>query len=436
MSGRAAHYHDSRQPAEPQHTPYVRAERARGDHTAPLLHPRTRGIHAERLRSHTSDPCIPARPLTVGSAPAPDTTQAHSHDDAREVHAGRSWGGRPVRCDCPRPQRHRLDVVCSSGAQYTVFPPSETYQQHALPGGGSGLWGSSCRPSACGRRSGPVPVAYGLHGRWSVVLFVRWPQQARASVPWVAPQLEAHVQPGQLVRPLGGGPPSHAMAQHHRRVPPRTARLTRRAPTDRRAVRSSWHCCAPRGRARGRLRAGHVARVEHAETARVRLWAAPHHPAAPGRRVPLRTDRRAVRSSWALPCGEGTLSTQRTRPELQPITGGGEELSGWGRGFKPLRPSRERPRRAGPRDRRRGALPSALPHTSSIGVALALAPGAARASLGPAATFRGAKATRWAPRVRRGGARGDHALAGDVGGAGAEPARVSRSWGPRAWRWG
>ena len=73
VSGRAAHYHDSRQPTEPQHTPYVRAERARGDHTAPTLHPRTRGVHAERLCPRASDPCIPARPLTVGSAPAPDT---------------------------------------------------------------------------------------------------------------------------------------------------------------------------------------------------------------------------------------------------------------------------------------------------------------------------------------------------------------------------
>ena len=58
--------------AEPQHTPYVRAERARVDHTAPTLHPRTRGVHTERLHSHTSDPCIPARPLTV-TRPHADT---------------------------------------------------------------------------------------------------------------------------------------------------------------------------------------------------------------------------------------------------------------------------------------------------------------------------------------------------------------------------
>ena len=59
-----------------------------------------------------------------------------------------------------------------------------------------------------------------LHGRWSVAPVARLPQQARASVPWVAPQLEAHVQPEQLVRALGGGPLPHAMAQHDFPAPP------------------------------------------------------------------------------------------------------------------------------------------------------------------------------------------------------------------------
>ena len=210
------------------------------------------------------------------------------HDDAREVHAGRSWGGRTVRGDHPRSRRHRLGVVFASShsaLQYSVYPPSQTYQQHALPGGGSGLWRSSCRPSACGRRSGPVPVAYGHYGRWSVALFVRWPQQARATVPWVAAQLEAHVQPGQLVRPLGGGPSPHTMGLHHRPVPPCAARLTRRAPYRSQAVRWSWPCCAPLHRARCRLRAGRVARVGHAETARVRPWAEPRPCVSPRRRV-------------------------------------------------------------------------------------------------------------------------------------------------------
>ena len=39
--------------------------------------------------------------------------------------------------------------------KYSVYPPSQTYQEHALAGGGSGLWGSSCRPSACGRLWAP-----------------------------------------------------------------------------------------------------------------------------------------------------------------------------------------------------------------------------------------------------------------------------------------
>ena len=200
------------------------------------------------------------------------------------MHAGRSWGGRPVRCDCPRPRRHRLGVVFAC-AQYTVYPPSQTYQQHALAGGGSGHRGSSCRPSACGRRSGPVPVAYGLHGRWRVAPAARQHQQARASVPWMTPQPKALVQPAQLVRALGGEPPPHAMAQHHRPVPHRTARLTRRAPYGSQAVRSSWPCCAPLHRARCRLRAGRVARVGHAETARARPGAEPRPCVSPRRRL-------------------------------------------------------------------------------------------------------------------------------------------------------
>ena len=128
-------------------------------------------------------PCTPPHGVTC---PHADTTQAPRHDDAREVHAGRSWGGRVVRGDRPRSRRHRLGVVFASwhsALKYSVYPPSQTYQQHALPGGGSGLWRSSCRPSGLARRSGPVPVAYGLHGRWSVVLFARRTQQARATVP-------------------------------------------------------------------------------------------------------------------------------------------------------------------------------------------------------------------------------------------------------------
>ena len=186
-----------------------------------------------------------------------------------------------VRATPPRRCLPRRAVL----PKYPLFTPCKRYQQRALAPRCSGLWRSSCRPSGLGRRSGPVPVAYGLHGRWSVAPFVRCPQQARASVPWVTVQLEAHVQPGQLVRPLGGGPSPHTMGLHHRPVPPCAARLTRRAPYRSQAVRWSWHCCAPLHRARCRLRAERVARLGHAETARVRPWAEPRPCVSPLRRV-------------------------------------------------------------------------------------------------------------------------------------------------------
>ena len=188
--------------------------------------------------------------------------------------------------------------------KYTVYPPSQTYQQHALAGGGSGLWGSSCRPSACGRRCGPVPVACRLHGRWRVAPAARRLQPARATVPWVASQLQARVQPVQLLLAFGGGPPPHAIAQHSRPAPSRTARPTRCIPYRLQAVRSSWHCCAPPRRARYRLRARPVVRVGHAETARRHAM---HHPRASAWR---RDDAIRVRSSMAT---MATMATPRSR---------------------------------------------------------------------------------------------------------------------------
>ena len=138
----------------------------------------------------------------------------------------------------------------------------------------------------------------------SVAPVARRHQQARATVPWVAPQLQAHAQPGQLVRALGGGPPPHAMAQHSRPAPSRTARLTRRAPYRSQAVRSSWHCCAPPRRARYRLRARPVVRVGQAETARRHAM---HHPRASAWR---RDDAIRVRSSMAT---MATMATPRAR---------------------------------------------------------------------------------------------------------------------------
>ena len=63
----------------------------------------------------------PCTPLTLGRAPAFDTTQPPRRDDAREVHAGRGRRGRTVRGDCPRSGGHHLGVVCL-GAQYGKYP--------------------------------------------------------------------------------------------------------------------------------------------------------------------------------------------------------------------------------------------------------------------------------------------------------------------------
>ena len=191
-----------------------------------------------------------------------------------------------------RPPTHRFLPRTALGLSSSFYHPLQRYQQHALAGGGSGLWGSSCRPSASGRRCGPVAMSNALHGRSRVAPIARRHQQARASVPWVAPQLQAHAQPGELVRAFGRGPPPHAGTQHRPVRPPCTARPTRRAPSRSQVVRWSWPCAAAQSRALCRLRAGRVARVEHAETARVRRWAAPHRPTTPGRRVACRTDRR------------------------------------------------------------------------------------------------------------------------------------------------
>ena len=70
----------------------------------------------------------PCTPLTLGRAPAFDTTQPPRRDDAREVHAGRGRRGRTVRGDCPRSGGHHLGVVCLV-AQYCrstrCLPPAK-----------------------------------------------------------------------------------------------------------------------------------------------------------------------------------------------------------------------------------------------------------------------------------------------------------------------
>ena len=127
----------------------------------------------------------PPSPCTPPHGDAPPSARHHPshprHDDAREVHAGWSFRG-----DHPRSQGHRLGVGFASPhsrVKYTVYPPSQTYQQHALAGGGSGLWGSSCRPSRLWATLAPLPVAYRLNGRWRVAPIARRHQRAQDTVP-------------------------------------------------------------------------------------------------------------------------------------------------------------------------------------------------------------------------------------------------------------
>ena len=85
--------------------------------------------------------------------------------------------------------------------------------------------------------------------------------------------------------PFRVGTAPHATAKHDSPAPPRRARPTPRVPRRSQAVRSSLNWCAPRDRAHFRLRARRVARVVHAETARVRPEAEPQPRVSPHRRV-------------------------------------------------------------------------------------------------------------------------------------------------------
>ena len=200
-----------------------------------------------------------------------------------------------------------------------------------------------------------------LHGRSRVAPIARRHQQARASVPWVAPQLQVHAQPGQLVRAFGRGPPPHAGTQHRPARPPCTARPTRRAPSRSQVVRWSWPCAAAQSRALCRLRAGRVARVEHAETARVRHWAAPPRPTTPGRRVACRTDRRRCAPALALPCApRGALSTQPPSARTATNNRRRRRIIREDVGSSRSTPTRERPRRMGLHERVCALIPTAL----------------------------------------------------------------------------
>ena len=101
------------------------APRGRGVITRPL--PFTHGPEASTPSDSALTQAIPASlhaPSRWAVPPAPVTTQAPRHDDAREVHAGWSWGGRAVRDDRPRPQRHRLGVVFASHTVHCFSPPA------------------------------------------------------------------------------------------------------------------------------------------------------------------------------------------------------------------------------------------------------------------------------------------------------------------------
>ena len=121
----------------------------------------------------------------------------------------------------------------------------------------------------------------------------RLSQQARATLPWVAPQHNALVQPAQLLRASGGGPPPHAIAYYDSPTPPRTAPhrpadASRSVPIAGGENELGLLCAAARAHCRLRAR-----RVVLAETAWVRPWVEPCPcPVAPGQRVAFRTDRR------------------------------------------------------------------------------------------------------------------------------------------------
>jgi hypothetical protein len=308
--------------------PYVRAVGARVDHTAPTLHPRTRGVHAERLRSHTSDPCIPARPPHGGQWSHADTTRRPRHDDARGARrAVLGWPHGPLRPPTvPRtPPRRCFRLPAGIDQIHCLSPLSNIPAARAR---GSGAVVPSERPWATQRpRSGGVRAPWTVEGRAdcssapagsclsamgggaapgaSAACAARArlgqtasttrdgparlpstapyrPADASRSVPIAGGKAQLALRSGaqQGTLPASGRARRARCARRDRpgaslgsSVPPRRAWPTRRAPSRSQAVRSSCPCCAPGVRARCRLRAGPVARVEHAEGARGRSGA-------------------------------------------------------------------------------------------------------------------------------------------------------------------
>ena len=154
------------------------------------------------------------------------------------------------------------------------------YQRRASARSFSRLWSPSCRPSARGRRGGPVARINVLPGRHVGVVPVARRSSRLVPLPWVAAQPRALVQLVHLLHALGGGPSSHALAKHGRPAPPRRARPTRRVPLRSQAVRLSLHWCVDEG----------LGTLPGSGKARCARCARRDRPGAPwGRATPLRT---------------------------------------------------------------------------------------------------------------------------------------------------
>ena len=204
-------------------------------------------------------------------------------EDARAGGAWWDWVAALRLWACSASLRERWDQ--GSVKHPFFFIPLKRSQQRASARSFLSPVAPSGRPSARGRRGGPVAMINVLPGRHVGVVPVARRSSRLVPLPWVAAQPRALVQLVHPLHALGGGPSSHALAEHGRPASPRRARPTRRVPLRSQAVRLSLHWCATRDRARFRVRARRVARVAHAETTRVRPGAEPLPCASPRRRV-------------------------------------------------------------------------------------------------------------------------------------------------------
>jgi len=155
----------------------------------------------------------------------------------------------------------------------------------------------------------------------------------------------------------------------HRPAPPRRARPTRAAPIAGGEVELALPSAEGQG-ARGRPNARPELQpiTGGGEELSGRTWvqAAPPHPRAPAPRGAQRSTSRRAPAPYHTPSSVGTRCRPNARPELQPITGGGEELSGrtWVQAALP------HPRAPAPRGAQRSTLrraPAPYHTPSSVG---------------------------------------------------------------------